>query len=821
MDVPARLDRLPARDRPPPGMTGETAEPARVRRLAAHPRRSFLLGAGAVLAGSAAIAASVSRPAPPQARDGFGADWLFGPYSEGCADPEFDDSEMALVSVPHCVVPLSWQDWHPPDWQQVWVYRQHFLASPQLRRNRAFLQFDGVLSAVTVYLNGRRVAARSGGYLPLRCEVTGLLTDKDNLLAVVVDGRWQQDTPPDLPEYPNPTAIDFYQPAGIYRQVRLDEAPQTFLSDVYAQQIAVLTPNREILLHCTVDAAKAVKGRVRLTAALSQDGARLATASADLPGLPKGTSDATVSLQGLDAVRLWDLDDPALCDILVTLSVAGKKVHTYPVRTGLRDAQFTVDGFRLNGTPRKLFGLNRHQWYPFVGGAMPDRVQRRDAQLLKDELNCTMVRCSHYPQATAFLDACDELGILVWEELPGWDHVGDTAWQELAVRDVHDMIVRDRNHPSIIVWGTRVNETLGQYALYGRTDQLAAELDPMRPCTGAVAGERGYVSPLYPVKAAGGVFSFNDYSRPHPPGSPPPLRPPRPGVPYLVSEAVGTLVGSPYFRRTDSLSVQREQGLLHAWVHDHAASDARYSGLIGWCGFDYPSGWYHNYRGVKYPGVLDFFRIPKLGAGFYRAQRDPARGAVIEPAFYWDFGPGSPPGGPGRDAIVWSNCEELVVTVAGKRPVTVRPDRARFPHLAYPPFSVDLRANGRTRPELAIEGRVGGQTVLRRKFSADPAGDVIAVTADDPEITADGADTTRVTLRSLDRYGAPRPNARGVLAVAVDGPGVLIGDPYLDFGALGGAAAVWVRSMRGTPGTITVSAAHPFLSTGTAKIVSA
>ncbi|MBB4683281.1 glycoside hydrolase family 2 protein [Amycolatopsis jiangsuensis] len=600
--------------------------------------------------------------------------------------------------------------------------------------------------------------------------------------------------------------------------MQLTAAPQAYLSDVHAQQVAVLTADRAVLVHCTVDSAKQLNGRVRVTATLSQDGTPFATSSIDRTGLRKGETTVTVPLRGLDGVRLWEVDDPALCEIVVTLSVGGRKVHTHPVRTGLREAQFTPDGFLLNGRPLKLFGLNRHQWYPFAGGAMPDRVQRRDAQILKEELNCTMVRCSHYPQASAFLDACDELGILVWEELPGWDHVGDTAWQGLAVRDVHDMIVRDRNHPSIIVWGTRVNETLGQYALYGKTDQLAARLDPTRPCTGAVAGQRGYESALYPVQAAGGVFSFNDYSRPRPPGTPPTLRPPRRGVPYLVSEAVGTLVGAPSFRRTDSPAVQRQQGLLHAWVHEHAAADPRYCGLIAWCGFDYPSGWFHSHRGVKYPGVVDFFRIPKLGAGFYRAQRDPARGAVIEPAFHWDFGPGSPHSGPGRDAIVWSNCDTLVVTVAGRRPVTVRPEHAAFGHLAHPPFRVDLRVDGHGLPELTIEGRVGGHTVLRRRFSADPAFDTLAVSADDAEIVADGQDATRVTLRSVDRYGAPRPHAHGTLAVAVDGPGVLVGEPYLDFGALGGAAAVWIRSLRNAPGTITVTATHPFLDTGTATI---
>ncbi|WP_432844856.1 glycoside hydrolase family 2 protein [Amycolatopsis sp. CA-161197] len=783
-----------------------------------HARRTFLLGAGAAIAASGALSAALHHPEPVEATSGFGADWLFGPFVPGCTEVDFDDRSMTLVSVPHCVTPLSWEGWHPNDWQHLWVYRQHFFVPPQLRKNRAFLRFDGVLSATTVFLNGRRVASQSGGYLPLTCEVTGLLTDSDNVLAVAVDGRWQQDTPPDLPEYPNPTAIDFYQPAGIYRTVNLYGTPQAYLSDVYAQQIAVLTPNRAVVVHCTVDAAKAVKGPVRLTATLSQAGTEIATAVTDRTGLRKGETNTTVTLEGLDAVKLWDVDEPAMCDILVTLSVGGRKVHTYPVRTGLRDAQFTVDGFRLNGRPLKLFGLNRHQWYPFVGGAMPERVQRRDAEILKNELNVNMVRCSHYPQSPAFLDACDELGLLVWEELPGWDHVGDTAWQELAVRDVHDMIVRDRNHPSIIVWGTRVNETLGQYTLYGKTDQLAAELDPMRPCTGAVAGQKGYVSPLYPVKENGGVFSFNDYSRPPSRNAPPPLRPPRRGVPYLVSEAVGTLVGAPYFRRTDAADVQREQSMLHAWVHEHAAADPRYCGLIAWCGFDYPSGWYHSLRGVKYPGVVDFFRIPKLGAGFYRAQRAPSRGAVIEPAFYWDFGPGSPRGGPGRNALIWSNCDQLVVTVAGRRPVTVQPDHARFPHLKHPPFVVNLTVTGKARPDLTIEGRVKGQTVLRRRFSADPTFDTLAVAADDGAITADGQDTTRVTLRSVDRYGAPRPHARGVLSVAVDGPGVLIGEQFLDFGALGGAAAVWIRSMRDTPGTITVTASHPFLDAGTATI---
>lgn len=123
------------------------------------------------------------------------------------------------------------------------------------------------------------------------------------------------------------------------------------------------------------------------------------------------------------------------------------------VRFGFREAEFQPDGFYLNGRKIKLLGLNRHQSYPYVGYAMPKRAQRRDADVLKEELGLNMVRTSHYPQSRHFLDRCDEIGLLVFEEIPGWQHIGGEAWKEQAVRDVEDMIVRDRNHPSIVIWG--------------------------------------------------------------------------------------------------------------------------------------------------------------------------------------------------------------------------------------------------------------------------------------------------------------------------------------------------------------------------------
>jgi beta-galactosidase len=781
-------------------------------------RRKFLIGLGVGVVASTSLGAALLGSTSSAVHTDLGNEWLFGRYVGGCTDPEFDDNELARVTVPHCVTNLSWQGWQPADWQSLWVYRQHFDAPADLRRGRAFLTFDGVLSATTVYLNGRRIGVGTGGYLPLTCEMTGLLAAGDNVLAVVVDGRWSQDVPPDVPRFPQPSAIDFYQPAGIYRPISVRTTPKAYVADVFARPVDVLGPGRSIAVECQVDAAAPVDGPIQLESTLTQHGAVLTSAIIAMDGLGRGRNTATMTLTGLADVRLWDVDDPALCEVRVTLSVDGQPVHDHTVRTGVRDAVFTESGFFLNGRRRKLFGLNRHQWYPFVGGAMPDRVQRKDVAILRDELNCNMVRCSHYPQSSAFLDACDELGLMVWEEVPGWDFVGDAAWRDQVLDDVRSMVTRDRNHPSIIVWGTRINESLGQLTLYGHTDELARQLDPSRPCSGAVAGSRGYTSPLYPPRTTGSsVFAFNDYSRLTAPDAPPTLRPPRSGVAYLVSEAVGAVIGNPSYRRTDPVAVQQHQATLHAWVHERAAADDRYCGLLAWCGFDYASGWHRSVNGVKYPGVMDFFRIPKLGAAFYRAQVEPAKRVVIEPAFYWDFGPGSPSTGPGA-SVIWSNCDRLKVYLDGRLVANARPDRRGFPHLAYPPFLVNLAVRTGRRPELRIDGYLGGKLALRRLFSPDPTTDVLACVADDSTLAADGQDATRIEVRALDKYGAARPYVEGELTFGVNGPGELIGDNPLDFASAGGAAAVWLRTVRGQPGIVTVYAAHPTLGTESATI---
>ena len=443
--------------------------------------------------------------------------------------------------------------------------------------------------------------------------------------------------------------------------------------------------------------------------------------------------------------------------------------------------------------------------------AMAARLQRRDAEILKHDLNCNMVRCAHYPPSPHFLDACDELGLMVWEEPPGWQYVGGAAWQEQAVRDVAGMVTRDRSRPSVIVWATRLNETADYPGLYARTRRIAGELDGSRQTSGAMAHRSA-------ARWDEDVFAYNDY---HARRGSARLLPPLPGVPYLISEAVGALSGRSAYRWIDTGAVLATQALLHAQVHNCARSDARYAGLLGWAGFDYASlnGGNRIWRALKTPGVLDTFRVAKPGAAVYRSQVNPRVRPVVLPVFFWDFGASSPPNGPGPRRDDRHQLRPARIYLGGRHFATGTPDRARFGNLAHPPVFTDLTVDGSSRPELRIDGYLGEQRVASVRMSADISRDRLALTADHPAIQADGTDTTRVTFRAVDTYGNQRPHVTGDLSLSLTGPGQLVGDNPFPLGIYGGVGGAFIRSIPGRTGTVTVTASHARLGSSTIRVM--
>jgi beta-galactosidase len=472
----------------------------------------------------------------------------------------------------------------------------------------------------------------------------------------------------------------------------------------------------------------------------------------------------------------------------VTLWRGNQSLDNISRRIGFREAQFTDHGFELNGKVVKLRGLDRHQTFPFVGQAMPGRVQRRDAHILRHQLKCNIVRTSHYPQSRHFLDACDELGLLVLEEIPGWQHIGDEAWKLLAIDNVGRMIRRDWNHPSVILWGVRINESKDDHDFYTRTNALAHQLDSTRQTCG--------IRYFQESEFLEDVFTMNDFGWP--------LKPPN-HPRYLNTEFVGHTYPAKTIDQVERLT---EHTIRHARVHDRLASNPQYAGGLAWCAFDYNT---HADFGsgdrICYHGVTDIFREPKPAAGFYKSQCDPAEEIVLEPAFHWARGDASI--GFSR-AVVCSNCDHIKMYIADDLVAEADPDRKQFAYLRYAPFVIDLKELWHHWGDLRLEGYIGGKLVITKKYSGKGVDAKFALLPDDTSLMADGADTTRVVMRVTDEFGAIRPFANDAVKFEVEGPGELIGDN--PFALIGGTGAVWVRAKQES-GTARVTAIHPQLGT--------
>jgi beta-galactosidase len=696
---------------------------------------------------------------------------------------DFDDSGFDRVVVPHSNTRLPWHSFDDKDYEFVSVYRRHFKVPAGARDRRVFVDFEGVMTASTVWLNGVRLGEYKGGYTPFSFELTPYLDfESDNMLALEVDSTERADIPPFGQQ------IDYLTFGGIYREVALRIVPTTFLENIFARPENVLTPNPSVEVDCFLQHLEPLRETLSLEVTL-RDGDRVLATDTKRVSPAAAASDPvphTVRLENMGSVVLWDLARPKLYSIQVRLLNGSRLVDDDSRTIGFREARFTKHGFELNGKVVKLRGLDRHQTFPFVGQAMPGRVQRRDAQVLRTNFKCNIVRTSHYPQSRHFLDACDELGLLVLEEIPGWQHIGDAAWKDVSVDNVRRMIRRDWNHPSIILWGVRINESPDDHDFYTRTNALAHQLDPTRP-TGGIRN-------FFQSELLEDVFTINDFGFP--------LKPPNHPL-YLNTEFIGHTYPTKTFDNTERLT---EHTLRHARVHNQLASNPQYAGGIGWCAFDYSTHFdFGSGDRICYHGVADIFREPKPAAGFYKSQCDPEEEIVLEPAFRWARGDESIAF---TKAVVCSNCDHLKFYVDDKLIAEVDPDREEFGSLRHPPFVLHLQPFRNPWGDLRIEGYLQGKQVIAKRYSGKGIDQQFSVLPDDTRLIADGADTTRVVLRVTDEFGAIRSLATGAIQLDVEGPAEIIGDN--PFSLVGGSGAVWLRAKQ-QAGRVRLTASHPVL----------
>ena len=756
-------------------------------------RREFIQNTSLMLgaAGIAPLAGAEAQPTDKGRGSGrlvlpMNRNWRFSRSpSEAARQKNFDDSGFESVVVPHTTVRLPWHSFDEKEYQFISVYRRRFKVPAQARDKRVFVDFEGAMTASTVWINGVRLGEYKGGYTPFSFELTPHLDfDGENVLVLELDSTERADIPPFGYE------IDYLTFGGLYREVALRIVPKTYIENIFVKPKDVLGHSPSVDVECFLEHGDVAVGALSLEVELF-DGTR--TVAKGTVRVESAAASHTVHLGGLQHIRLWDLEHPNLYHARVRLLHDARVLDEDSRRFGFREAAFTDQGFQLNGNVIKLRGLNRHQTFPFVGQAMPARVQRRDAQILRQQLKCNIVRTSHYPQSRHFLDACDEVGLLVLEEIPGWQHIGDEPWKLLAIDNVRRMLRRDWNHPAIILWGVRINESQDDHDFYARTNALARQLDPTR--------QRGGIRYLPNSELLEDVFTMNDFGFP--------LKPPNHPL-YLNTE----FVGHTYPTKTiDNVERLREHTLRHARIHDQLASQPQYAGGLGWCAFDYNT--HANFGsgdGVCYHGVSDIFREPKPAAGFYKSQCEPAEEIVLEPAFHWARGDESVGF---STAVICSNCEHVKLYIDDKLIAEADPDRGAFPHLRYPPFSINFGELFHHWGDLKIEGYIGGRQVISRQFSGQAADRKLVVRPDDTTLLGDGADSTRVVLRVTDAFGAIRPFANDSVQLRIEGPAEIIGDN--PFSLIGGTGAVWIRAKE-QPGTVRLTATHPRLGAQTITI---
>lgn len=574
----------------------------------------------------------------------FNNDWLF---TENF-DAGFD--EAVSVRLPHTAKEIPYNYINCRDYQMVCGYRKIFTAPGDWQGKKLILRFDGAAHEATVFCNGERVGYHACGYTAFCVDITDLVRlGGENVIDVRLDTRESLNIPP------FGFVIDYLCYGGLYREVTLEVKEPEYIKEVLIENTGL----REI--------------RVRIA---SECGS-LVTDIVDNSGAVISSAVGKAFELNVPEAELWSVDSPALYTARVRAMRGGECVDEKRLRFGFRTVKFKSDGFYLNGERLKIRGLNRHQSYAYVGYAMPRSVQELDAEILKNELGVNAVRTSHYPQSQHFISRCDELGLLVFTEIPGWQHIGDEDWKRQAVKNTDEMVRQYMHHPSIMLWGVRINESQDCDELYRRTNAVAHTLDSGRQTSGVRYIEKS--------RLLEDVYAYNDFSHC---GDNAGLKPKKSVTAkkhngYLVSECNGHMFPTKAF---DDERHRLDHALRHAKVLDAMYADGDISGIFPWCMFDYNTHQdFGSGDGICYHGVMDMFRNPKLASAVYASQSEDKPCCVVSSSM--DIGE-HPAGDIGR-VYVFTNADCVRLYKDGVFVREFAPSREEYPALPHPPVIID------------------------------------------------------------------------------------------------------------------------------------
>ncbi|MEA1652110.1 glycoside hydrolase family 2 TIM barrel-domain containing protein [Nitrospirillum sp. BR 11164] len=585
-------------------------------------------------------------------------------------------------------------------WQGDAFYVKRFKTDPAWKGQRVTLRFEAAMNVADVWLNGRHLTTHLGGFLPFTLDLTdGLKAPGDdageNEVVVHLDNRDNAVTgPKPLKD------LDFNTYGGLYRGATLsvraplhitDEMPAGHVAGggIVVRQTHVDSARADLTVTTEVRNDAATGQRFTVTQRLLRDGRVTAQAASTALDLAAGAALSLPQDLSVARPRLWSLDDPALYELETAVVAGGSVVDSRRTRIGLRSIVMTKDGLWLNGRKTFLRGVNRHQEYPYVGYALSPEANRREARLIK-AAGFDYVRLSHYPQDPAFMDAADEVGLLVLDGIPGWQYAPrDPAFTAQVVRTCRDMIRRDRNHASVLAWECSLNESPMADEL---VDALHAAVHEELPGPGVYSA--GWMPRAYDVYLQARQHRLPETGKEAPAAAP--------NKPLIVSEYgdweyYAMNAGFQQGRWGDLLPQERssrqelggpEKGLLQQAINVQEAHDDNL-GLpaVGdgyWGMFDYNRGYAPD---LETSGVYSIDRLPKPAAFFFMSQRDArvdGTGAMVHISSRWTAD---------SDPVVkvYSNADAVELRLNGRVIARQVPDRDRLStHLRHPPFTFHL-----------------------------------------------------------------------------------------------------------------------------------
>lgn len=579
------------------------------------------------------------------------------------ASPDYDDSAWEKVTIPHCahIEPALCND----QWEGIYWYRLPLMVEKEWEGKVVYLEFDGVMQKSEFYVNGQYYFTHEGGYqrflVPL---INKLEFGKVNLIAMRVDNRPTCDFPPGQPL----KSLDFCYYSGIYRSARVVVKERIHITHPLEVNIEAGGGVFLQTLEATEESAKIRCSTHVIHSIFRGEGWDLPM-KADIP-VP-----CTLEIQMLDANKvpimnkismqasirpnmdhtyctefevknpsLWSPDTPYLYTVCFTLIHEGKVLEKMEVRYGIRIIAFTrKDGWLINGKKTPIIGTNHHQDFPMVGNAVPDTMHRRDAMIMK-KAGYNLIRLAHYPQSSALLDACDELGMCVMAPIAGWQFASyNSTFINNVLRDVRELIRCERNRPCIALWEASLNETYPNAWLQEEMHRTAHREYPGKHCITC-----GDVYGLY--EGWDVLFNRTKLNNRE--------------KPVIVREygdwAFGGGKSTSRRTRKDGEYDLLRQAWNYQWSLNKMPTEDGYIGGCTWCMFDYNNG----FRDLLCEcGDGDNFRYPKYKYFFYMSQ------GAREPMVYlatrreWK-----------EKTIVFSNCEEVEIFVNGKSVAKQKPD---------------------------------------------------------------------------------------------------------------------------------------------------